>query len=430
MAVTTQPAQNNPGESFVLVPSKVEGIQVYAPAPPQEAVQPEVVDFKCPQCGAVTAFNAADGGLTCTHCAYYEPPLKAEGKRAQEFEFSVENLERAAHGWGEARKEIACQSCGSITTLPVEALTSTCAFCGSNRVVQRQASQDMLRPRHLIPFKVEPAACQTLTRSWMESSWMVPSSLKQLSRLADFTGIYLPYWTFDSVTSATWRAEVGHPRTHRYHDGKQWRERIEIEWRWESGQVRLEIDDLLVEGTGKLSHVLLDRLKGFDLSQLAPYDPKYLAGLQAQAYDIPLENAWETARQQMRDQTRQACIAQASTPQVRNFSMDLDFSDELWRYILLPVYVASYRYQDKPYQVMVNGQSGAVSGQCPVDWTRVWLVIAALLAPGLLLSLLGLLTALLGGIGVAIGGFGFFLLLIGIVISIFILRKAMAMDDL
>lgn len=418
-------------QSFIPVPSQIEGIQVFAPAPTDTAIQPEVVDFKCPQCSATTAFSAADGGLTCTHCGYYEPPSKpVEGKRAAEYEFTLENLERAAHGWGEARKEIECQSCGAIVTLPVEALTSTCAFCGSNRVIQRQASQDLLRPRHLVPFKVDPGACQPLTHQWLQSSWMAPSGLKQLSRLAEFTGIYLPYWTFDAVTNATWRAEVGHTRTRRHHDGREWREHTEIVWRWETGHVRQEIDDLQLEGTGRISHVLLERLKGFDLSQLAPYEPKYLAGLHAQAYDIPLEKAWETARQKMRDQTRQACIAQASTPRVRNFSMDLDFSEELWRYILLPVYVASYRYQEKTYQVMVNGQSGAVSGQCPVDWNKVWLVVAALVAPGLLLCLIGMLTALLGGIGVAIGGFGFFVLLIGIVISILIFRKAMSMDDI
>lgn len=418
-------------QSYIPVPSQIEGIQVYAPAPADTAPQPEVVDFKCPQCGAATAFSAADGGLTCTHCGYYEPPAKpVEGKRAAEYEFTLETLERAAHGWGEARNEIECQSCGAIVTLPVEALTSTCAFCGSNRVIQRTASQDMLRPRHLVPFKVEPGACQPLTHQWLQSSWMAPSGLKQLSRLAEFTGIYLPYWTFDAVTNANWRAEVGHTRTRRHHNGKEWREHTEIEWRWETGHVRLEIDDLQVEGTERLSQVLLERLKGFDLSQLAPYDPKYLAGLQAKAYDIPLEKAWETARQKMRDQTRQACIAQASTSHVRNFSMDLDFSEELWRYILLPVYMASYRYQENTYQVMVNGQSGAVSGQCPVDWNKVWLVVAALVAPGLLLCLIGLLTVLLGGIGVAIGGFGFFVLLIGVAISIVIFRKALSMDDI
>jgi hypothetical protein len=145
---------------------------------------------------------------------------------------------------------------------------------------------------------------------------------------------------------------------------------------------------------------------------------------------VPLERAWEIARQQMRERTRQACYEQASSSQIRNFNMDLDFSEESWRYILLPVYVAAYRYQDKPYQVMVNGQTGTIAGQRPVDWTRVGLVAAALAAPGLLLCLLGLLTLLFGGVGVAIGGFGLFLLIIGLVIDAIIIMKAMSLDDI
>lgn len=420
-----------PPAGYVPIQSAVDGIQVYAPVPAESAPQPEVLEFKCPQCGGVTAYNAQDGGLTCTYCGYYEPPPKtAVGKQAQEFEFTVETMARAAHGWGEGRKELECQSCGSIASLPLDSLTYTCAFCGSNKVIQRQASQDRLRPRFLVPFKVDAAACHNLTRQWMGSSWMTPASLKNLARVADFNGVYLPYWTFDSVTSAAWKAEVGHTRTERYRQGGEWKERTVVDWRWESGQVSLEIDDLVVPGTLRLSKVLLERLKGFDLGDLTPYDPQFLAGLQARAYDLPLEQAWEIAREKMRDSTRQACIAQASTGQVRNFSMNLDFSAESWRYVLLPIYVAAYRYQGQPFQVMVNGQTGAVAGQRPVDWTRVWLVVAALLAPGLLLSLLGLLTLILGGVGAIIGGFGFFLLVVGVVLAVIILRQAMSMDDL
>jgi predicted RNA-binding Zn-ribbon protein involved in translation (DUF1610 family) len=389
------------------------------------------VEFKCPQCGGATAYSAQDGGLTCTYCGYYEPPASAAvGKRAQEFEFTVETMSRAAHGWGEERKELECQSCGSIASLPLDALTHTCAFCGSNKVIQRQASQDLLRPWFLIPFKVDPAACHNLTRAWMGSSWMTPAILKNVARVADFNGVYLPYWTFDSVTRAAWKAEVGHPRTERYRERGEWKERTVIDWRWESGQVRLDIDDLVVPGTQRLSQVLLDRLKGFELNALTPYDPKFLAGLQARAYDLPLEQAWEIARERMRESTRQACLAQASTNRVRNFNMSLDFSAESWRYVLLPVYVAAYRYQGQVYQVMVNGQTGAVAGQRPVDWTRVWLVVAALLAPGVLLSLIGLLTLIFAGLGAVIGGFGFFLLVVGVIIAVIILRQAMSMDDI
>jgi ribosomal protein L37E len=417
-------------EKYVPVPSALEGIEVFAPAPEDSAPHLPVVDFKCPQCGATTAYSVPDGGLTCTHCGYYEPPERpVVGKGAQEFEFTVETMERVAHGWGEPRTEMECQNCGAITYLSVGSLTSTCSFCGSNKVIQREAPQDVLRPRFLIPFKIDEAKCSELTRDWLESSWMTVTGLKRLSRLAEFNGVYLPFWTFDSVTRASWKAEIGHTKTDRYYDNGEWKQRIVTEWRWESGQVQLRIDDLIVEGSQQLSRLLLGKLKDFDLNELTPYEPKYLAGLQARAYDVSLEQAWEIARQEMRERTRQACTQQASSTQIRNFSMELDFSDESWRYILLPVYVAAYHYQDKTYQVMVNGQTGTIAGQRPVDWTKVGLVAAVLAAPGLFLCLVGLLTLVFGGVGAAIGAFGLFLLIIGVAIDAVMISKALSLDD-
>lgn len=422
-------AQSFPPPNFIPAQSAVEGIEVYVPAPPEEDRR-EIVEFKCPQCGAATAYSATDGGLTCTHCGYYEPPQKAiVGKRAEEFEFTVETLERAAHGWGEARKELQCQSCGAYTSVPPDQLTHTCPFCGSNEVIQRQASQDVLRPRFLVSFKIEATACDRITREWLGSSWMIPGALRRLAQVANFTGIYLPFWTFDAITRADWKAQVGHTKTERYYSGGKWRTRAQTVWKWESGHVQLGHDDLLIEGTARLSALLLGRIKNFNLGELAPYEPKYLAGFQAQAYDVPLEAAWETARRQMRERTRRACRDQASTSKIRNFSMNLDFSHESWRYVLLPVHLATYTYNNQSYQVMVNGQTGAIAGQRPVDWAKVWLAVFALIAPGLTLGLTGLIILLLEGNGLLLGVIGFVLLVIGLVIAFNLVRQAQRMDD-
>jgi hypothetical protein len=130
----------------------------------------------------------------------------------------------------------------------------------------------------------------------------------------------------------------------------------------------------------------------------------------------------------MREETRAACRGQASTSKIRNFSMALDFSDESWRYILAPAYVAAYDYGDATYQVMINGQTGAIAGQRPVDWTKVGLAIAAALTPGALLTLTGAVTALLG-IGVPIAIVGLVLLVIGGIIAFILFQKAQEMDD-
>ncbi|HNT73815.1 MAG TPA: hypothetical protein PKH77_02225 [Anaerolineae bacterium] len=383
-----------PPAGFVPTPSAIPGIEVYMPAPVEATAQPEVAEFKCPQCQATTAYSVSDGGLRCSHCGYYEPPPKSiVGKGAEEFEFTVATMEvAAARGWGEARKEIACQNCSARTTLPAGELTHTCPFCGSNRVVQQDAPQDNLRPRFLIPFQITDAVCTQYVRAWLGSSWMTPKSLRDLASMARFSAIYVPFWTLDALTEADWKAEVGHQKTESYRDSKGNRHtRTVTVWRWESGHAQRVFDDLLVSGTTRLSNVLLKRLKDYRTAQLTPYDPKYLAGLMAQAYDVPLQAAWAAGREEMRAQTRETCRGQASTSQIRNFSMSLNFQDESWRYILAPLYVSTYKYEDATYQVMVNGQTGTVAGQRPVDWPKVWLAIAAMVAPGVLLGLLGLL---------------------------------------
>lgn len=419
-----------PPADYVPTHSALPGIEVYKPAPPESDPHKEIVDFNCPQCGAKTAYSAADGGLTCSFCGYFEKPqAKVVGKKAEQFEFTVETMARSVQGWGKDRKEMACQNCGAQTSIPEGSLTYTCAFCGSNKVIQRRAPQDILRPRFLIPFSIQESECQEITRNWLGSSWMTPASLKQINSLSAFTGIYLPYWTFDAQTSADWKAQVGHLKTERYYQDGKWKTRTKIEWRWESGSVSLNIDDLLVQGSSRLSEVLLDKIDDFRIKDLVPYDPNYLAGLQAQAYDIPLERAWEIGRKRMREQTREACMKQASTSMVRNFSMTLDFAEESWRYILLPIYLTTFRYEAKSYQLMINAQTGSIAGSRPVDWAKIWLVIALLLTPGLILGLIGLVTIPFAGIGLAIGGVGFILLIIGVVIGFIIWRQAEALDD-
>ena len=57
------------------------------------------------------------------------------------------------------------------------------------------------------------------------------------------------------------------------------------------------------------------------------------------------------------------------------------------RLILLPLWIASYRQGDLVVRVLVNGQSGAVTGRVPVDRRRVALAIGAALLVAALIAL-------------------------------------------
>jgi DNA-directed RNA polymerase subunit RPC12/RpoP len=427
---TQQPSIWQPPSGFQAVKSGMPGITVYAPVPQRETV-PESKNFNCPQCGASIHYDVAAGGVACEYCGY-EAPLHAGtvGRAAPEAEFTLDTWQKAEQGWGVERKALYCENCGASLTLADGALTATCPYCASNRVTLRLAAQDAIRPRFLVPFKLPLDKVPSRALEWMGKGWFHPAELANSALIQRFTGIYLPFWTFDAEISADWRAEVGYERQESYYDAgdKTWKTRTVIDWRWKNGRVRLTVDDLLIVGSSKLSHIILERLYPFNLNELVRYTPDYLAGWQAQAYDVTLPIAWEQGKEEMRERARNVCYDDIPTQHVRNFSMAADFANETWRYLLLPVYVAAYQFEGKVFQVMVNGQTGLVAGQKPVAWWKIWLAITAMLTPGFLLGLIGLPALALGGVGVILLVLGFVLVLLGGAGAIALYRQAIASE--
>lgn len=62
-------------------------------------------------------------------------------------------------------------------------------------------------------------------------------------------------------------------------------------------------------------------------------------------------------------------------------SKSTHYSGITFKHLLLPVWVAVYRFHEQTFQVLVNGRSGKVSGYRPWSWWKiVALVVAILLA--------------------------------------------------
>jgi Zn finger protein HypA/HybF involved in hydrogenase expression len=400
-------------------------VAVYAPAP--ETAVPEPRTFKCPQCGASTAYSAVEIALTCAHCGYIEKPdVPVVGRLAEEAEFKVETLQQADRGWGEARHEIYCESCGATLSLESTDLATTCPFCASHRVVARTETQrGLLRPGYLVPFQIDRPACNRLIRRWLAQGWMHPPELRRIIHTADLSGVYLSFWTFSARLDTGWQAEVGHKRTRRTWDGKR---KTEIKWELKSGRRDVYVEDLLIPGSSRVSEALLHRIYPFGLGSLTVYDSAYLAGWRAHAYDVGLSPSWDRARRWMREKAKQRVYEDIDSKYIRNFSMTADLEEERWRYLLLPVYLTAYRFRGKAYQVLVNGQTGKVAGQKPVAWLRVMAALAALMAPALLLMVLGvLLPNRSGGLSLMIGWIA---LIIGGVLALRVLQQALVADRL
>jgi DNA-directed RNA polymerase subunit RPC12/RpoP len=292
-----------PPENYVPVASAVEGISVYAPARLEQPAEAPVT-YHCPKCGAVTRYQVASGGVACEHCGYTAAvAAKTVGVGARDFEFTVETLQKAEQGWGTGKMELHCDACGADMVISEKALAVTCPFCTSNRVNIRPAPSDELQPLFLIPFQIQPDTNIERARQWLGSGWFHPAELSSGTLISHFSGIYLPFFTFDAAITARWKAQVGYERQERYYDAsaKEWRTRTVIDWRWEDGQVSLDVDDMLLPGSSHISRIIMERIYPFHLQALKEYKADFLAGWQAHGADTPLPIAWDAAKASMRE---------------------------------------------------------------------------------------------------------------------------------
>ena len=65
------------------------------------------------------------------------------------------------------------------------------------------------------------------------------------------------------------------------------------------------------------------------------------------------------------------------------------YSSETFKHVLLPIWIASFRYQDKPYQFLVNGQTGEVVGKAPWSFWKIFFLVLFLLAVVALVMVFG-----------------------------------------
>lgn len=352
-----------PPDNYVPAISHVPGIEVYQPS--EKDAGEQVVDIKCARCQSPIAYSLTDNGLRCEYCGYYEDLSTPEDGNALAGFFEEVLFKQSGYGWGAQRSDWRCNNCGAHTSTPPEVIAFTCPFCGSQKVIQYDVVENVPRPQGIIPFGLSKQACPALVRAWLGHNWMAPKSLQRLARLADFEPVYLPFWMFDVTAHAIWRAQFKG-------DGS---------WHTRPGDMNVVYNGLLFSASTTVSSVLAVKMAEFNLN-LSPYDPKYLAGISALTYDVPLSAAWQQTHRYIRREIYQKCLVQSAPSEAgdrRDFRMDVRYTNEHWRYILAPVYIAQYHYKGESYRLLVNGQTGAVSGQQPVAWKKVRFAQAVIL---------------------------------------------------
>ncbi len=382
-----------------------------------------IKEQKCPDCGAAMRFDPLSDKLVCDYCGKImeivtpkEEPANVENiseqadtvdeeKKEKEkkeksdtssivegFDFNSLN-EMASRPDAESLPIFNCVSCGAEVIAPAEQMATTCPYCGNNIVLTQKAS-GTLRPDGLIPFKIDSKAMPAAVRNYYKGKKLLPRRFFEDSKLGNVTGVYVPFWVFSGKLSGklTYSAE-----THSsYRQGDY---RIEqTDYYQLNRDVEAAFENVPVDAGEKIADALMDSLEPFNMQDVKPFDMRYLAGFTADRFDVAKDETAKRARERMHSTTATAALYQAGgsysnvTPSGGRLSANLSA-----KYLLFPVYMFDVAFNGKKYAFAVNGQTGKVSGDLPIDegvsrayyWIRVGILGGGLILFSFLKYMLG-----------------------------------------
>ena len=356
------------------------------PAPPAK-LTPAGRKFPCGQCGARLDYDPRASRLKCPYCGHDQAVVTDEAAEIVERDYldalgRADAKSKAIPGHGTETK---CPGCGAVVILDDTVAADACPFCTTHLETTPVAVEGLLPPESLIAFAVDLRGAREAFAAWIESRWFAPTELKTVLALGRLVGVYLPYWTYDSDTSSSYEGERGDDYqelvryTERLADGRsEDRTRTVTRTRWTSasGTVECAFDDLLVPATASLTADRLAEIGDYQLKKLTPFDAAYLSGFQAERYSVGLKEGFQVAKEMMQPEIVRAIEADIGGDHQRVHGKRTRYSAITFKHVLLPAWVAAYRYNAKVYQVTVNGQTGRVSGERP--WSASKLAAVAL----------------------------------------------------
>lgn len=368
--------------------------------PPGAAAQ----SFPCKNCGAKLQFDAGAGAMTCPFCghkqAVEQPAAPAQPAAQQGWGPAVqppggireipleEGFRLAQKGLGVQVTTVGCKECGATVNVGEGERTTKCAFCGSGQVLAQGTNETAIRPESLIPFGITKEAANAKFGEWLRGLWFRPSDLKHMAKVQEMGGLYVPYWTFDSQVVSQWHAERGwhYYVTETYttvENGQTVTKTRQVQHtRWEpaSGQRQDFFDDVLVCAGKGLPSELVEKFSTFDTSKLVPYRPEYLSGWRAEAYSLDLMPGWSVAQDKIARVQEGRCGSDVGGDTHRNLSVNNQFYSVTFKHILLPIWIAAYRYNGKVFRFLVNGQTGEVVGKAPWSFWKIFFFVSAIVA--------------------------------------------------
>ncbi len=248
-----------------------------------------------------------------------------------------------------------------------------CPFCGSVQLLQ-QPRKRTLAPEAVVPFRVGYRQAQQVLARWLAQGFWRPSDLAQEAQLVKITPVYVPYWVFQARTHTYWTADSSHTPPG-----------ARANWYPVFGEHQGHYESLLVGASGVLTDEEIGSLVPFDMSQAVEPDKVDFSPTVVEQFALPRRHARPVARELIEQLEYERC-AELVPGSHRNLQVNVLVTGMSSRPVLLPVWIMAYRYRDRVYRFLVNGQTGKATGTAPISWFKVTL---ALLITALVIVVVG-----------------------------------------
>lgn len=334
-----------------------------------------LLEYKCPCCGGAIEFDSASQQMKCPYCdtvfdvetlKSYDAELKKE--KHEEVQWSRPEGNEWQTSETDGMLVYTCTSCGGEIIADQNTAATSCPFCGNPVIMSRQFAGD-LRPDYVIPFKLDKAAAKAAFAQHLKGKRLLPKLFKEQNHIEEIKGIYVPFWLFDADVQADLRYRATRIRT--------WRDSrynyTETSYFSVTRAGDVQFSRVPVDGSSKMADDLMESLEPFDFSQAVDFQTAYLAGYLADRYDVSANDCVSRANSRIRRSTEEVF---SST--VKGFATvvpeggGVQVQNGTTKYALYPVWLLTTVWKGKPYLFAMNGQTGKLVGDLPVDKGAYW----------------------------------------------------------
>lgn len=335
----------------------------------------QLQEYKCPACGGMLEFDSKTQKLKCPYC---DTEIDIEGFQELEKEKTQDGLDdmtwesQAGTAWGEGEEEslnvYVCKSCGGEITADANTAATSCPFCGNPVVMQGKLSGN-LRPDYVIPFKMDKKAAKEAYKKHLQGKRLLPKVFKDENHIDEIKGMYVPFWLFDADVDASIRYKG--TKTRFWSDSKY--DYTETSYFSISRDGNIGFSHVPVDGSTKMADNLMESIEPFDFQEAVDFQTAYLAGYLADKYDVSEQESVQRANARIKASTEDSfreTIHGYESVLVENSNIRLLGGKA--KYALYPVWILNTSWRGKNYTFAMNGQTGRMVGDLPVDKNALW----------------------------------------------------------